>query len=75
LLIAATNEALRQLVEEIEEDANTALTEELKSLRLEITALNEALAEAKTVIAQMKAVMDSDRAKVVDLPPLRARAN
>jgi hypothetical protein len=68
--------ALAELVQQERQDSAEELDGAVHELRREIVALTESLAEAQKIIAQMKAVLDSDRARVIEMPapPLR-RAN
>ena len=68
-------EALAELLGQERDEAADRLSDETKALRLELTTLQEALAEMRTVVDAVKKVIDSDRAKVIEMPPLRARAN
>jgi hypothetical protein len=68
-------EALAELLGQERDHAADHLADEVKTLRLELTTLQEALAEMRTVVDAVKAVVDSNGAKVIEMPAPRTRAN
>ena len=69
-------EALAELLGQERDEAADRLSDETKALRLELTTLQEALAEMRTVVDHLKTLANADKARVIEMPapPLR-RAN